>query len=240
MAQTANPYTYEQLTPEDYDRLNEELSGKDALDIVRWAFQQYGDDLVYSCSFGAEAMVLLDLISQVKPDAPIVFLDTNVHFPETYALIDRVRERYPRLRIDMVQPELTLAEQAAAHGEALWERDPDLCCQIRKMDPLRRAIAGKTAWFSGLRREQSPTRAHLRFVNPDHNFAKVKICPLIHWKLDEIWMYIRTFQLPYNPLHDQHYPSIGCMHCTRPVQPGEDERAGRWAGLSKTECGLHK
>jgi phosphoadenosine phosphosulfate reductase len=234
------PLTYAQLQPEQLDQLNASLAGKDALDVIRWAFQQYGDGLAYACSFGAEAMVLLDLISQVRPDAQIIFLDTGLHFPQTYQLIGLVQKRYPRLRIQMVEPELTLAGQAAAHGEALWERDPDLCCKLRKIDPLRKAMSHKTAWLSGLRREQSATRAHLRFVNLDHHFANVKICPLIEWKLDEIWTYIKLYQLPYNALHDQLYPSIGCEPCTRPVKPGEDERAGRWAGLGKTECGLHK
>ncbi len=231
---------YENLQSEDYDQINESLAGKDALDVIRWAFQQYGDDLTYACSFGAEAMVLVDLISQIRPDAQIIFLDTGLHFLETYQLIEQVRKRYPKLRINMVEPELTLAEQAAAHGEALWARDPDLCCKIRKVDPLQEAISGKIAWLSGLRREQSPTRAHLRYVNPDDKFSNVKICPLIEWKADEIWMYINLYQLPYNALHDQSYPSIGCWPCTRAVQPGEDERAGRWAGRGKTECGLHK
>ncbi|WP_328591370.1 phosphoadenylyl-sulfate reductase [Brevibacillus migulae] len=240
MNDSKQAFRYESMQPEDYDLLNQQLSGKDALDVIRWAFQQYEDDLAYACSFGAEAMVLLDLISQIRPDASIIFLDTGVHFPETYQLIEQVKKRYPRLRINMVEPELTLAEQAAAHGDALWERDPDLCCQIRKIDPLKNAMAGRVAWLSGLRREQSPTRAHLRYVNPDHKFANVKVCPLIDWKQEEIWMYIKLHQLPYNPLHDLMYPSIGCQPCTRPVQPGEDERAGRWAGSGKTECGLHK
>lgn len=240
MSGSKQPLVYERLTSEDYDNINESLAGKDALDVIRWAFQQYDEDLAYACSFGAEAMVLVDLISQIRPAAQIIFLDTGLHFPETYQLIEQVRKRYPKLRINMVKPELTLAEQAAAHGEALWERDPDLCCKIRKVDPLEKAMSGKIAWLSGLRREQSPTRAHLRYVNPDDKFANVKICPLIEWKADEIWMYINLYQLPYNALHDQSYPSIGCQPCTRAVQPGEDERAGRWAGRGKTECGLHK
>lgn len=237
---TEKSLTFDQLTADDYDRINEELSGKDTLDVLRWAYAQYGDELIYSCSFGAEAMVLLDLISQVKPDAAILFLDTHLHFSETYALIEQVRTRYPRLQIQFAEPALSLAEQASQYGAQLWKLNPDLCCQLRKIEPLREKLAEKSAWISGLRREQSPTRAHLRYFNPDSKFSLVKICPLIHWTHDEVWMYIKLHQLPYNPLHDQSYPSIGCTHCTRPVQAGEDERAGRWSGFAKTECGLHQ
>lgn len=232
--------TFQQASAEDYERINAELAGRDALDVLRWAYAEYGDGLVYSCSFGAEAMVLLDLISRVKPQAEIIFLDTHLHFPETYQLIEETRKRYPALQIKLAQPELSLAQQAEVYGEELWKRDPDACCRMRKIEPLRRELAGKTAWLSGLRREQSPTRAHLQYVNPDSQFSLVKICPLINWSLQDVWMYIKLYELPYNPLHDQQYPSIGCMPCTRPVKPGEDERAGRWAGLGKTECGLHQ
>jgi phosphoadenosine phosphosulfate reductase len=232
--------TFQQANEDDFARVNGELVGRDALDVLRWAYAEYGDGLVYACSFGAEGMVLLDLISRVKPQAEVLFLDTHLHFPETYQLIEQTGNRYPELQIKLLQPELTLAEQAALHGEELWKRDPDACCRIRKIEPLRRQLAGKTAWLSGLRREQSPTRAHLNYVNPDPQFSLVKICPLIHWSLQDVWMYIKLYELPYNPLHDRRYPSIGCMPCTRPVNPGEDERAGRWAGRNKSECGLHQ
>jgi len=230
---------YANLDGEHVAALNARLEGKEALEVIRWAYGQFGDDLVYACSFGAEAMVLIDLIYQVKPDARLVFLDTDVHFPETYALIDRVSEKYPRLNIDRIRPELSLEEQAARYGDALWARDPDACCRIRKVEPMARALTGVRAWMSGLRREQSPTRAKTEFVNLDHKFRSIKICPLIHWTWKDVWKYIMDRSLPYNPLHDRGYPSIGCSHCTRPTGGREDSRAGRWAGFGKTECGLH-
>lgn len=185
-------------------------------------------------------MVLIDMISDVKKNAQIIFLDTHLHFKQTYELIEKVRARYPHLRITIKQPELTLEQQAAVHGEELWLRQPDLCCQIRKVEPMDQSLRGAVAWMSGLRREQSATRASVNFVNRDEKFESLKICPLIHWKSEDVWQYIRIFELPYNSLHDQNYPSIGCAPCTRAVAPGEDARSGRWAEhTGKTECGLH-
>ncbi|WCK55335.1 phosphoadenylyl-sulfate reductase [Aneurinibacillus sp. Ricciae_BoGa-3] len=231
--------SYQDLAVEDFARINEELAGKDTLDVLKWAYGQFGDELVYACSFGAEGIVLIDLISKVKKDAKIVFLDTNVHFKETYELIDRVKQKYPSLRIEMNQPAITLEQQAKQYGEKLWETDPNSCCNIRKVQPLTRALSGAAAWLSGLRREQSPTRAATEFVNQDNKFKSIKICPLIHWTWDDVWNYIRAFDLPYNTLHDKGYPSIGCEYCTSPVEDAGDSRAGRWAGKGKTECGLH-
>ncbi|WP_421617702.1 phosphoadenylyl-sulfate reductase [Brevibacillus sp. TJ4] len=230
---------YATATAEELAAINRELARGDTVDVIKWAYGTFGDELIYSCSFGVEGIVLIDLISGVKKDARVTFLDTNLHFAETYDLIERVRERYPDLRLTIKQPDLTLAEQAAIHGDKLWASQPDLCCQLRKVEPLDSALKGAAAWMSGLRREQSPTRAHVQFVNRDERFQSLKICPLIHWKWDEVWQYVRMFDLPYNPLHDQSYPSIGCAPCTRPVAAGEDSRAGRWANLGKTECGLH-
>ncbi|WP_152655101.1 phosphoadenylyl-sulfate reductase [Oceanobacillus sp. CFH 90083] len=232
--------TYQQAAAEDYEALNHKLERKDSLEILKWAYQAYGDELVYACSFGAEGIVLIDMIHKVKKDAVIVFLDTDFHFKETYELIEKVQQRYPTLRIEMTKPELTPAEQAEAHGPALWKVNPDLCCSIRKLIPLEQQLNQYTAWISGLRREQSPTRANTQFVNQDRRFQSIKICPLIHWTEEEIWMYIRLHQLPYNELHDKNYPSIGCEYCTKPVLEGEDARSGRWANSNKTECGLHQ
>jgi phosphoadenosine phosphosulfate reductase len=213
---------------------------KGALSVLKWAYNTYADqDIVYASSFGAEAIVLIDLIHQVKPDAHIVFLDTWLHFPETYEVIDKIEARFPTLRIERKQPKVTLDEQAAEYGSALWLRDANQCCNIRKVIPLRETLTAKQAWISGLRREQSPTRANTEFLNKDDKFENIKICPLIHWTWDEVWEYIRSKDLPYNTLHDQNYPSIGCFPCTKPVGDGADSRAGRWSGSGKTECGLH-
>lgn len=213
---------------------------KGALEVIKWAYQNYQEDkIVYSSSFGAEAIVLIDLISQVKKDAHIVFLDTDLHFLETYEVIDKIEKRFPELKIERKKPALSIDEQAARYGTALWKRDPNQCCQIRKVIPLLETLTAKDVWISGLRREQSPTRKDTEFINKDEKFKNIKICPLIHWTWDEVWAYILERDLPYNQLHDQNYPSIGCFPCTQAVETGGDSRAGRWAGGSKTECGLH-
>jgi phosphoadenosine phosphosulfate reductase len=213
---------------------------KGARAVLEWAYRQYPEDkIVYASSFGAEAIVLIDLIQQVKPDAHIVFLDTGLHFPETYDVIDKIEARFPSLKIERKQPALSLDEQRAEYGSALWKRDSNQCCQIRKVIPLRETLTTKEAWISGLRRDQSPTRKDTQFLNKDEKFENIKICPLIHWTWDEVWTYIREKELPYNLLHDQDYPSIGCFPCTQPAGTNGDSRAGRWAGSGKTECGLH-
>lgn len=212
---------------------------KGALSVLRWAYDQYGEEVVYACSFGIEGMVLLHLINQVKPDAKVVFLDTDLHFTETYELIERVKKKYPKLQIEMKKPKLNLAEQESLHGAKLWEVNPNACCKIRKIEPLEEVLKPAKAWISGLRREQSPTRQNTQFLNQDHRFQSVKVCPLIHWTSKEVWRYVFKHDLPYNTLHDQGYPSIGCEKCTRPVSDQGDSRSGRWAGTGKTECGLH-
>ncbi|MFB4165561.1 phosphoadenylyl-sulfate reductase [Alteribacillus sp. JSM 102045] len=233
--------TYQTADNTRLEEVNEQvLARKEALDVIRWGYDQYGKDLVYACSFGAEGIVLIDLISKIKSDADIIFLDTDFHFKETYELIARVKEKYPSLNIKMLKPEWTPAEQAEEEGDRLWETNPDRCCQIRKLKPLENELNKYSAWLSGLRRNQSPTRQNTQFVNKDERFSSIKICPLIHWSWEDVWMYIETFKLPYNPLHDQNYPSIGCVQCTAAVLEGEDLRSGRWSGQGKTECGLHK
>lgn len=212
---------------------------KGALDVLRWAYQHYGEEIVYACSFGIEGIVLIDCISKVKPDAKIVFLDTDVHFKETYETIERVKAKYPDLRIEMKKPALTLEEQEKEYGSALWERNPNQCCNIRKLQPLTETLTGAKAWISGLRREQSPTRANVEFINLDKRFESIKICPLIHWTWKDVWRYVSKYDLPYNPLHDKGYPSIGCETCTKPAFTMDDLRSGRWSGQGKTECGLH-
>ncbi|MGM0854084.1 MAG: phosphoadenylyl-sulfate reductase [Bacillota bacterium] len=212
---------------------------KGALNVLEWAYDHYGESVVYACSFGIEGIVLIDLLTKVQPKATIVFLDTGVHFKETYETIEKVKEKYPGITIHMKKPELTLQEQAVTYGDKLWERNPNQCCQIRKLDPLQDSLSKGNAWISGLRREQSPTRSQVEFINKDDKFQSVKICPLIHWTWKEIWRYVHKHNLSYNPLHDQGYPSIGCFHCTTPAIDIKDLRSGRWKGKGKTECGLH-
>lgn len=212
----------------------------DYLDVLKWAFREYQDEIVYACSFGAEGIVLIDLIHKVNKNAKVIFLDTGLHFPETYELIEKVKNRYPSLQITMVKPKSSLEEQTKWYGEELWKHNPNLCCHMRKVVPLKEALSDVKAWISGLRREQSPTRSQTQYINKDDKFQKIKICPLIHWKWEDIMTYLHLNKLPYNPLHDKGYPSIGCAPCTQPVHETSDSRAGRWAGHSKSECGLHQ
>ncbi|WP_066064822.1 phosphoadenylyl-sulfate reductase [Neobacillus soli] len=232
------------VTYQDWQQISETFptgdESKGARAVLEWAYSIYpSEEIVYASSFGAEAIVLIDLIHQVKPDAHIVFLDTGLHFPETYEVIDKIEARFPTLRIERKQPALSLDEQAGQYGSALWKRDPGQCCNIRKVIPLRETLTAKQAWITGLRREQAPTRATSEFVNKDEKFQNIKICPLIYWTWDDVWAYIKEKDLPYNTLHDHQYPSIGCFPCTQPAGTDGDSRAGRWAGSGKTECGLH-
>jgi phosphoadenosine phosphosulfate reductase len=216
------------------------LEGQGPQAALQWAFAQFGQaDIALACSFGAEDVALVDMVASLRPGARVFYLDTNVLFPETYALIDRVKAKYD-ISLEQVLPLITLEEQAAQHGDELWRTDPDACCGIRKVEPLKRVLGTMKCWITGIRREQAPTRASAKVVEWDAKFGLVKINPLVAWKDNDVWSYILEQKVPYNPLHDQGYPSIGCLHCTRAVKPGEDPRAGRWSGFAKTECGLHK
>lgn len=215
-----------------------EESGAEA--VLRWAFEQFSlEEIALACSFGAEDVVLVDMVSKLRPGTRVFYLDTNLLFPETYETIEQVRARYD-VKLEQYLPLLTLEEQAEKHGDGLWSRQPDSCCGIRKVEPLQRALGGLKAWITGIRREQSPTRASARVVEWDQKFGLVKFNPLAAWTERDVWQYIHDQGVPYNKLHDSGYPSIGCIHCTRPVRPGEDPRAGRWSGFQKTECGLHQ
>ncbi|MFC7394973.1 phosphoadenylyl-sulfate reductase [Scopulibacillus cellulosilyticus] len=225
------------LTPELSFDSNSETKG--ALEVLEWAYSTYGDEILYSCSFGVEGIVLIDLISKVNPYAHIVFLDTGLHFQETYDVIDQIKEKYPNLTIILKKPQLTLEEQQEEYGKELWKSNPNLCCHLRKIEPLKESLDHVSAWISGLRREQSPTRKNVQYINKDDKFHKVKVCPLIHWTWKDIWRYVHKNQLPYNVLHDKGYPSIGCQPCTQPAFNEQDLRSGRWAGQEKLECGLH-
>ncbi|KAA6451911.1 phosphoadenylyl-sulfate reductase [Bacillus swezeyi] len=229
--------TYHTWNEDDAKAVMDGFSGE--MDVLKWAYSTYGK-IVYACSFGAEGIVLIDLISKIKKDADIVFLDTGLHFQETYDLIKEIEHKYPGLSIRFLKPALTLEEQEEKYGKELWQRQPDLCCSLRKIEPLKEHLSGMDAWITGLRREQSETRSHVRYINKDDKFKLVKICPLIHWTWGDVWSYIRLNQLTYHKLHDQQYPSIGCEMCTLPVTDGGNLRAGRWAQREKTECGLHQ
>jgi len=208
--------------------------------VIEAAVARHEGRIALACSFGGPTgMILLDLIARRADRLPVYYLDTGLLFDETYALVDRVRERYGIDPI-AVRPELSVEAQNARHGEALWTRDPDACCEIRKVEPQRAFLANYGAWITGLRRSQTATRAEVVFAAPDEVHAGIeKIAPLADWTDGDVWSYVLTNDVPYNPLNDAGFPSVGCTHCTRAILPGEDARAGRWSGFAKTECGLH-
>jgi phosphoadenosine phosphosulfate reductase len=195
--------------------------------------------LTLACSFGAEDVVLVDMLQKIDPNVDIFYLDTNVHFDETYETKDRLEKHYGT-KFVQVLPKLTLDEQAEKFGDELWKTDANQCCNIRKVDPLTDILRKYDAWITGIRRDQAPTRANAKKVEYDVKFGLIKFNPLAGWTSEDVWQYIRDNDVIYNPLHDRNYPSIGCTHCTRQVADGEDPRAGRWASIEKTECGLHK
>ena len=209
-----------------------------SVDLIRWGCDTFKDKLAIACSLGAEDMVIMDMSVKVYPNVVFLFLDTDFHFKDTLELLEEVKKIY-KPNIKIVKPEITKEEQAKRYGENLFFIDPNLCCQMRKVIPIRGALSGYSAWITGIRRDQAPTRANTPFVERDKNFEKVKINPLVKWTWNEVWDYIKKNNVPYNRLHDMGYPSIGCAPCTQPVKPGEDLRAGRWKGTEKTECGLH-
>lgn len=226
----------------DLKTLAAELEPKSADQILQAAFDRFpANEIVFATAFGAEGMVLLDLLSKIEPKAKVLYIDTQFFFRPTYELIERAKERYASFEWIQVLPELTPAQQAERYGPELYKRDPDACCRIRKVLPLKKFFArsGLQAWIASLRRDSSPARSNTPVVHRDPVYGLVKFNPLARWTWDEVWSYIRRHSVPYNTLHDHQFPSIGCWPCTRAVRPGEDSRAGRWSGHAKTECGLH-
>jgi phosphoadenosine phosphosulfate reductase len=218
-------------------RTETEVEALPAEDVLRWAYDDFGDRLCLSCSWQKQSSVLVHMVSELGVDIDVIELDTHLFFKETYETRERLVERYG---LSLIQPEvLTVAEQHKREGPNLWERDPDRCCHIRKVEPLLRALEPYEAWVSGIRREQAPSRAGARKVERSERYGVWKIQPLADWTEDDIWRYIAANAIPFNPLHEAGYRSIGCIPCTRPTRPDEEERAGRWAGSDKLECGIH-
>jgi phosphoadenosine phosphosulfate reductase len=228
-----------ETTDEELRALSVEFENAPPEAVLRWAVEEFGPDVALATGFGAEGCVLVAMLSQISSGARVFYLDTDLLFPETYALRDQLEARY-NVRFERRATRLSLGAQAEEHGERLWERRPDLCCRLRKIEPLKEMLRGLRAWITAIRRDQSPARAAAGVVERDAKFGLVKINPLARWSSRDIWNYIARYDVPYNPLHDHGYPSIGCAPCTSPVQIGEDPRAGRWRGTQKTECGLHQ
>ena len=226
-------------TTEALIEIDDELEFESAEVVLRWALQKFGQDVALATGFGAEGCVLIRMLAEIDTNARVFYLDTDLLFPETYELIKKLEARYG-VRFEQRSSRLSLAAQSASYGERLWERKPDVCCQLRKVDPLREILSGLKAWITAIRREQTPARAGARVVEQDRKFEVIKINPLAAWSRRDVWRYIKEHDVLYNPLYDLGYRSIGCQPCTTLVQIGEEERAGRWRGTAKTECGLHQ
>lgn len=230
---------------EEIKKLAEEFSSKSAGDVIGWALQNYHPNIAISSSFGAEDVVVIDLAWRINPKIRVVTLDTGRLNQETYVVMDHVRKRYD-IQIEVFFPDTAKVENMVRKKglnlfyESIENRKE--CCHVRKVEPLQRALKGLHGWITGLRRQQAVTRTNLAKIELDQGFGNiVKVNPIVDWSRDDVWNYIKQNKVPYNALHDQGYPSIGCAPCTRPVKPGEDERAGRWWWElpEHKECGLH-
>lgn len=207
-------------------------------EIIAWTVERYFPKLTMATAFGPEGCVIIHFLAQIEPRTHVFNLDTGYQFKETLELRDRIAARYG-MEIEFKRHELTVEQYEAQHGGPVYTSNPDQCCKDRKISVLRRAAVGMNAWMSGIRRDQSPDRAKAAIVGWDKKFGLVKVSPLANWTKQDVWKLITDENIPYNPLHDQGYTSIGCWPCTRAIAFGEDERAGRWSGFAKTECGLH-
>ncbi len=207
-------------------------------EIISWAVETYFPKLAMATAFGPEGCLILAMLAKIEPRVYVFNLDTGYQFEETLQTRDRIARKYG-IEVELQRPELTVEQFEAAHGGPLCHTDSNRCCYERKIKVLHRVATGFDAWMSGIRRDQSPHRAGAPIVGWDEKFGLVKVSPLANWSKEDVWTRIVKDKIPYNPLHDQGYPSIGCRPCTRAVGSGEDERAGRWTGNAKTECGLH-
>lgn len=228
----------------DLDAINPMLESSDALKIVEWTVAQFGDDVVMSSSFGEQAAVMLHLATRVKPDIRIIFVDTGYLFPETYKFMEDLRHRF-NLNVwtfrTMNDPIAYLHQ--AGEENPNWRKDVQSCCGVNKNEPFNRAFQQlkPRAWLRGARREQTPERKNFRFIDWDRRYQAYGISPILNWTSRDVGMYMKKYDLPYHPLVEKGYPSIGCnpLSCTRNVLPGEDPRSGRWSGSAKTECGIN-
>jgi phosphoadenosine phosphosulfate reductase len=215
-----------------------DVEAMSAEESILWAHETFGDRLCLTCSWQRQSSVLVHMVfGELGLELPVIELDTGLFFKETYETRERLVQKYG---LELIQPPIiSVAEQHKLEGPNLWERDPDRCCHIRKIEPLERALEPYDAWITGIRREQALTRANAGRVEWGERYGVWKIQPIVDWNAKRVEAYNHVNEVPYNPLHDVGYPSIGCIPCTRPVVRGEDERAGRWTGADKIECGIH-
>lgn len=230
------PATFSKET--DFAALNTYFAERSLDDLLVWGIATFGKQVALVTSFGPTGMVVLDRLAQLNPGLKVITIDTDFLFEETYSLRERVQRRYP-IQLEIRKSVLTPVMQAQVYQPQLWQINPDLCCHLRKVVPLGEALTGLSAWFTGLRRDQSGTRAAIPLITWDNKYHLVKINPLANWTRSQVWSYLLDNDVPYNHLHDQGYNSIGCIHCTSPATNPDDERSGRWAGTGKVECGIH-
>jgi phosphoadenosine phosphosulfate reductase len=215
-----------------------ELEGQSPQTILRWAVRTFFPRLTMGTAFGPEGNCIIHMLAEIEPKVRIFNLETGYQFAETLELREQIKARYG-IEVEYVRPELSVEEYEAEHGGPLYRHRPDQCCLDRKLTPCRQAVVGYEAWISAIRKDQTADRAKANVVQWDAKFGLVKINPLLGWTAKDVWKFVMDNKVPYNPLHDQGYPSIGCWPCTQAVKAGEDERSGRWSGKVKKECGLH-
>lgn len=226
------------MTADEISEASRQLEEATPQAILAWAVERFFPKLTMATAFGAEGCCIIHMLAEINPAVRIFNLDTGYQFPETLELRERIKGRYG-IEVEYVRPEQTVQEYEEEHGGPLYSLRPDQCCYDRKIVPLRRAVEGYAAWISAIRRDQTEHRARAGVISWDAKFNLVKINPLLNWTKRDVWDFILKHDIPYNPLHDQGYPSIGCWPCTAAVGAGADERSGRWAGSAKKECGLH-
>lgn len=223
----------------DLEKLNQEFETKKPQEVIRWAAAEFRPKLAMTSSFGPESGVLLHMVSEIDPTIPVLFLETGYHFPETLEYKNRLAELFGLKNImDLRADSEKKAKVVAEYQGVPYEKNPDLCCHINKVEPLDLAIKNYDAWMSGIRRNQTDFRKSIRIVE-EYEGGIFKISPLANFTSRDSWWYLKERNIPQHPLYEKGYLSIGCRPCTRPVQPGDDERSGRWAGRAKTECGIH-
>ena len=235
---SALPTDRPRMADEQIAAANRDLATASPHDVLRWAVRHFHPRLLMATAFGAEGCCLIHMLAEIEPNLRIFNLDTGYQFEETLSLRERIKARYG-VEVELVRPEMTVAEYEAEHGGPLYRIRPAQCCHDRKLVPLRRTLVGYDAWVSAIRRDQTADRAAAGVVQWDAKFNLVKVNPLLAWTKKDVWGFVLQHDVPYNPLHDQGYPSIGCWPCTEPVENGQDDRAGRLAGTAKKECGLH-
>ncbi len=208
-------------------------------ELLEWTINQFGiNKIIMGTGFGAPGVVLLDILKKINKNIDVFYIDTGILFHETYTLKNQLEIKY-NMKFKKYYTQISLNQQYELYGDKLWDKNPNLCCNIRKVMPLRKALSKYDVWITGIRKAQTEMRKKSNSIEYDDRYKITKINPLINWTHEQVWDYIRDNNLQYNELHDKNYPSLGCTHCTSSIKPGEDDRSGRWRGSCKTECGLH-